>query len=164
MNIRFFFLIFFVAVGFAACIDIGKRVDGNGNIRSENRKISEARRIKVAGDMNVFIEKGPVSLKVEGDDNLLEYIVTESNNNRLEIRTRDNFNLHSSNTIKVYVTTPEIIELKVSGSGNIKSNSKFSTDRTTSFDISGSGDITAAINAPKVEFTYYRQWKPAYFG
>jgi hypothetical protein len=151
MSLRFFYLIFFAIIAFSSCIDIGERVDGNGNIRSENRKISEARRIKVAGDMNVFIEKGPVSLKVEGDDNLLEYLITEFNNNWLEIRTRDNVNLHSSKPIKVYVTTPEIIELKVSGSGNIKSNPKFSTDRNTSFDISGSGDITAAINAPKVE-------------
>jgi hypothetical protein len=147
-----FFYAVFIAVGFLnSCINVGERIKGSGSIKSETRQVSQAQKIKVSGDMDVYIEQGPTSVRVESDDNLLQYIVTSVEDNWLEIRTRDNFNIRSSKGIKVYVTTPEITDLKVSGSGNIKSNPKFATDNNTSFSISGSGDITATINAPKVE-------------
>ncbi|GEO08216.1 head GIN domain-containing protein [Segetibacter aerophilus] len=142
---------FVAAMLFGSCINMGERVKGSGNIKSENRQVGEARKIKVMGDMDVYIEQGPTSLKIEGDDNILQYIETVMDDNWLEIKTRDNINISTNEPIKVYVTTPEITDLNVSGSGNIKSNSKFSTDNNTSFSISGSGDITANINAPKVE-------------
>lgn len=151
MKKEIFYAAFIAAIFFASCINMGERVNGSGNIKSENRNISEARKIKVSGDMDVYIEQGPTSVKVEGDDNVLQYIETVLNDNWLEIRTRDNIHLNTSKPVKVYVTTPEITDLKVSGSGNIKSNPQFSTDNNTSFSISGSGDITAAIHAPKVE-------------
>jgi hypothetical protein len=136
---------------FGSCISMGERIKGSGHIKTENRQISEAKKIKVSGDMDVYIEQGPVSVKVEGDDNVLQYVETTMEDNWLKIRTRDNMNISTNEPIKVYVTTPEITDLNVSGSGNIKSNPKFSTDNNTSFSISGSGDITVAINAPKVE-------------
>lgn len=146
-----FYAAFIAATLLNSCIDMGERVEGSGNRKSENRQISEARKIKVSGDMDVYIDQGPRSLKVEADDNILQYIETTVNDNWLEIRTRDNVNINTNEPVKVYITTPEVTDLNVSGSGNIKSNSLFSTDNNTSFSISGSGDITAAINAPKVE-------------
>lgn len=134
-----------------SCVDFGERIKGSGNIKSENREINEAEKIKVAGDIDVFIDQGPASVRIEADDNIIPFIETSVNDHWLNIRTRDNTNIHSSQSIKVYVTTPEITDLKVTGSGNIKFNQKFSTDDETSFSISGSGDITADINAPKVE-------------
>lgn len=142
---------FIVVILFTSCFDMGERVDGSGNITSENRQVSKAEKIKVAGDMDVYIEQGPTSVKVEGDDNILQYIETIVDDNWLEIRTREHFNIHTSKPVKVYVTTPAITDLRLTGSGNIVSNPKFSTDENTSFDISGSGDISAAINAPRVE-------------
>ncbi|MCW3109608.1 MAG: hypothetical protein JWQ09_4114 [Segetibacter sp.] len=146
-----FFSAFIAAMVLTSCIDMGERVDGSGNIKTENRQVNKAEKIKVSGDMDVYIDQGPASVKVEADDNILQYIETVMDDNWLEIRTRDNVNINTSKPVKVYVTTPDIRDLKVSGSGNIKCNQKFSTNNNTSFDITGSGDITAAINAPKVE-------------
>jgi hypothetical protein len=142
---------FFASNLISSCIDFGKRVDGNGRIKTETRKPGEARRIKVSGDINVFIEQGSPSVKIEADENVLQYILTETNDNWLEIRTRDHVNLHTSEPVKVYITTPEITDLKVTGSGNIESRSKFSTSHRTSFGITGSGDIIVDIDAPRVD-------------
>lgn len=146
-----FYISFIAAMLFGSCIGMGERVKGSGNRKSENRQVSEARRIKLSGDMDVYIDQGPASLKVEADDNILQHIETAVHNNWLEIRTRDNVNINTIEPVKVYITTPEITNLNVSGSGNIKSNAPFSTDNNTSFGISGSGNITATISAPKVE-------------
>lgn len=145
------FLTALVTVLLNSCINMGERVKGSGNTKSENRTVSKAERIKVMGDMDVYIDQGPTSLKVEGDDNVLPYIETVADGDWLEIRTKDDVNFNTSKPIKVYVTTPNITDLKVTGSGNIVCNQKFSTDNNSSFDITGSGDITTAISAPKVE-------------
>jgi hypothetical protein len=140
-----------VAVLFTSCINMGERVNGSGNIKTESRQVSNAKRIKVMGDIDVFVDPGSTSVKVEGDDNVLQYIEINNNGDWLEIKTREHINIHTEKPVKVYITTPEITDLKVSGSGDIKCNQKFSTDNNTTFSISGSGDIVAAINAPKVE-------------
>lgn len=142
--------ILIVAVLFTSCINLGERVNGSGNIKTESREVNKAVKIKVMGDIDVFVDQGPTSVKVEGDDNVLRYIETVSNNGWLEVKTRDHINIKTERPIKVYIATPEITDLNVSGSGNIKCNQKFSTNDYTSFNISGSGDILAAINAPTV--------------
>jgi hypothetical protein len=142
---------FFAGNFLSSCMDLGQRVDGNGRIRTETRKPREAHRIKVSGEINVFMEQGSPSIKIEADENVLQYILTETNDNWLEIRTRNHVSLNTSQPVKVYISTPEITDLKVTGSGNIVGRSKFSTSQQTTFGISGSGDITLDINAPKVE-------------
>lgn len=130
---------------------MGERIDGNGNVTSVNRQIDKAEKIKVEGSIDVIVEAGPSSIRVEADENLIPYIETMMDGNWLQIKTRDDVNLHSSNNIKVYVTTPVITNIHVTGSGNINCNGKFSTNENTSFKITGSGDITIELKAPKVE-------------
>ena len=151
MKKEFSYAVFFSVLLFASCIDMGDRIKGNGNIRNENRTVSQAEKIKVAGDMDVYIDQGPASARVEGDDNILQYIETVANGDWYEIRTKDDVNISTDKPVKVYITTPNLTALKLTGSGNIICKPKFSTENNTSFDITGSGDITTAINAPKVE-------------
>ncbi len=151
MKKELFFAAFVAALLVVSCIDMGERVNGSGNIKSENRDISKAEKIKVTGDMDVFITQGPAALRVEGDDNVLAYIETVANDGWLEIRPRDHANINTSKPVKAYITTPDLSDLKITGSGNITCNQKFSTSNNMSFSITGSGDITAEINAPKVK-------------
>ena len=146
-----FLLSFLPAVFLISCSNFGDRVDGNGNIKSETRDIRIANRIKVTGDMDVIILQGTAAVRVEADENLLPFIETVADDNWLEIKSRDNFDLRSSKTIRVYVTTPEITDVKLTGSGNITTQDKFSFESDINFDITGSGNITAQINTPKVE-------------
>lgn len=146
-----FLIAFAAAVRLAACIDIGEKIEGSGNIKTESREVGKAEKIKLTGDIDVYIEQGPTAIKVEGDDNVLQYIETTTDDNWLQIKTKDHVNINTAKPVKVYVTTPQISDLKVTGSGNITCNQKFSSDNNTSFNITGSGDITTAINAPRVE-------------
>lgn len=136
---------FFLACGFN-----GETVNGNGNRKSEIRHVGNTTKINVMGDMDVVVAQGTPSVKVEGDENILQFIETEDNDGWLEIKTRDHINIHSSTPVKVYVTTPEINDIKVNGSGNITCNNKFSTSNDMSFSLTGSGNITANVNSPAV--------------
>lgn len=140
-----------VAALLTGCINMNEQVTGSGNISTENRQVSNAGKIKLTGDIDVYLQQGPVAVRVEADDNLLQYIETKMDDNWLEIKTREHVNINSSKPLRVYVTTPEIKALVVSGSGNIKSDHKFSTDDKVTLGISGSGDIATIVNAPKVE-------------
>lgn len=138
------------AIALASCMDMGERVNGNGNIKSETRHVNNASKIRLMGDMDVIVDPGPTSVRVELDDNVIPYIVTSLEDGWLEIRTKENTSIHSSKGIKVYITTPNITDLDATGSGDIKCNQRFSTDNTMSFVVTGSGDINADINAPKI--------------
>lgn len=141
----------YIMLAFTACIDFGERINGNGNFKKETRNINEASRIRVLGSMDVFIASGPASVTVEADENIIPYILTDYNDNWLEVKTRNNVNIHTNNSIKVFVTTPDIKDLRVSGSGNITCNDKFASTDAMSFKITGSGNIKAEVNTPKID-------------
>lgn len=150
MKKSFFSAVIIAAILFISCGFDGESINGNGNLKSETRHIDNVTKINVTGGIDVFVEKGTPSVRAEGDENILQYLETRSDGDWLEIKTRDNVNVHSDNPIKVYVTVPEITDLKVAGSGNITCNNKFSTDENMSFSITGSGNITANVHAPAV--------------
>lgn len=134
-----------------ACINMGERVEGNGNVTTQNRSVTSGEKIKLLGSMDVFVSQGATGVKVETDENLIPYIVTEMDGDWLEIRSKDGYNLNTSNDIKVYVTTPNIRSVELTGSGNISFTQKFSGSEPMDFRISGSGDIKAEVNAPDID-------------
>ncbi len=133
-----------------SCNFAGETVEGNGNRKSETRNVGNTRKVNVVGDIDVFVGPGAPSVTVEGDENILQFIETRTEDDWLNIKTRDHINIHSTNPVKAYVTAPEINGFKVTGSGNLTCNDKFSSSNNMSFSITGSGNIAANINAPAV--------------
>lgn len=152
MKTSLFYLAFLAVASSSLCsCDFNSEtIDGNGNIKNEARDLGNIKKINLMGDMDVYVDQGTSAVKVEGDENILRYVETSVHDGWLVIKTRDHFNIHSSNPVKVYVTTPDLSNLKVNGSGNIISDHKFSSDDNMSFGITGSGNITANVNAPAV--------------
>lgn len=142
---------FFAASFFLSCNIAGERINGNGNLKSEIRHIPNTAKIKLVGGMDVFVEPGASAVRVEGDENILRYIETKADNDWLEIKTKEHININSRNPIKVYVTMRSISDLKVTGSGNITCDKKFSSGTDMSFSITGSGNISTDINTPAVK-------------
>ncbi len=127
-------------------------VHGNGNMGSETRSVGDASRIESRGSFDVEIVKGgSPSIKIDADQNLIPYIITRSENGRLVIRTKEGVELKSDNKIKVTVTTAQLEEVQVDGSGNVSSNDSFEGGNILKVGIAGSGNIVLAVNTPKVE-------------
>ncbi len=123
----------------------GKGIKGNGNTVSIDRSVGVYDGIAVSGWFDVDLVDGKEGeLTLEGEDNLLEYIITEVENGKLVIKTEKGVNLKPSSWkdgIRITVPVQNIDALSLSGSADIvgKTTLKASDFKTA---MSGSGDIT----------------------
>jgi hypothetical protein len=149
-KIALFSLVIFVFA--SGCREIaGSRVKGSGNIITENRNETGFSNIDVSGDIDVYIKQDSTSsVKVEADDNILEYIEVHTEGSTLEIYTENNIRLKPSHKIKVYVSNPEYKELQVSGASSIRSENEITSPDGLHVDISGASEGRLEVNAPKV--------------
>jgi hypothetical protein len=109
--------------------------------------------IGVSGFFDVDLvsgNEGEITLK--GESNLLEHIVTEVKNGKLNIKVEKGYNLRPSNWkdgIHITVPVERIDGVALSGSGDIVGKTKIKTDDFKT-SMSGSGDITLDIEAETV--------------
>jgi len=129
-----------------------KTITGNGNMTSEDRNVGSTDKIKSYGSFDIVIIQGnSTAVKVEADENLMQYIVTENGDGALVIKARDNYNLRSDDHIKITVTTKELEELEVAGSGNVKGEGKFTGRDHLKISVAGTGNVDLNVNSPEIE-------------
>jgi Putative auto-transporter adhesin, head GIN domain len=135
-----------VCLIFVSCSNI----HGSGNIVTEKRNVKEFKGISTGGAYDVELTNGPVSVQVEADDNVQQYIVTEVEGGVLKIRSRDNFGLSDAH-VKIYVSASAINMLKSSGAANINAKDLLKSDGKITLETSGAAAIEAEVDAPEVE-------------
>lgn len=127
-------------------------IHGNGNLTTETRNVSSAARIEAHSFFDVEIVHGSTpSVKIEADGNLIPYILTDNEDGKLVIHTKDHVGLSSNNKIKVYVTTDKVEGVALSGSGNVTSDEKLTGADRLDLSITGSGSIKLDVNTPDIE-------------
>jgi hypothetical protein len=138
------------ALAFTSCAQWGKKIKGNGNYTSIERTVGDYDEISVGGWYDVILVAGTEgTITLEGEENLLEHLITEVKNGKLVIKTENGVSLKPSNYKKgIYITVPieEIEAVSLAGSGDIVSETTLKAkDFTTK--MSGSGDISLQIDA-----------------
>ncbi len=134
----------------------GKGIKGNGNTVSIERSVGDYDGIAVSGWFDVDLVDGKEGkLTLEGEENLLEYIITEVENGKLVIKTEKGVNLKPSNWedgIRITVPVESIDAVSLSGSGDIagRTTLKASDFKTA---MSGSGDITLDLETATMTAT-----------
>jgi hypothetical protein len=124
---------------------------GNGNKTSQEKNIGNFTGVSASGSMDIIVTDGQThSLRIETDENLIDYLVVKNDNGVVHVYTKDGYNLNPKTGIKVYATAPSFSRLEVSGSGKIKSNGKIKSDGLRT-EVSGSGDIILDIDTPTIE-------------
>jgi hypothetical protein len=115
-------------------------VDGNGVIVSQTRTVSSFTRVESNGEFDVMIYPGEErSVKVEADENLMDFIITRVSGDELIIETRRGNCIRSSEDIRVTVTVPELYHIDLNGSGSIWCDTLSAPDFDV--DLDGSGSI-----------------------
>jgi flagellar basal body rod protein FlgG len=131
----------------------GKKIKGNGEKVTIERSTSDYDAIAVSGWFDVDLVDGKEGqLTLEGESNLLEYIVTEVKNGKLVIKTENNVNLKPSDWnsgIRITVPVERVSSISLSGSGDIVSKTTIKTEKLETA-MSGSGDITLEIETNSV--------------
>lgn len=130
-----------VALSILACQVSGLRaIPGSGNVVEENRKVSDFTGVALAGTGYLTIEVGESeSLRIEAEDNVMQYLETEVRNRMLRIGIRRNVNLRTTRSVRFYLTVKELNKIVLSGSGDIEAPD-LEAERF-SVTISGSGDV-----------------------
>src|SRR6478752_6359469 len=146
-------LILISIVLFSSCRFLGgKKVKGNGNVVTQERSVGGFKVVRSAGSFDVFIASGSTqSVKVEAEDNLQEYIDVVVEGDELTIKAKEGFRLSPKRDLKIFVTSPTLDDVKVSGSGNITSEGTITVSNPMKLEINGSGDIKVNVDAPEVE-------------
>ena len=142
--------ILLIAVLFVAtAIQAQKKIKGNGNLTTTTRTASDYEGIKCAGSFDYVLVAGTEgTIKIEGEENLLQYIVTEVKNGSLIVKTEDRVNLQCSNnkTIKITIPFKDIDNVSLAGSGDLWNDDKI-TATNMSVSLAGSGDLKLNIEA-----------------
>jgi Putative auto-transporter adhesin, head GIN domain len=130
----------------------GKRIHGNGNIKTVERSVSGFKDVDASGIIHLYISQGPAApVKIETDENLLDYIEIHQEGDRISIKSRDGYNLDPTDKIRVYVTAPVYHHIGVSGAGSIQSTAKLTNPEALDIDLSGAGGIKMDLDAPAVK-------------
>ncbi len=114
-------------------------IKGKGSVQTQTRDVSSYSRIEFQTEGTVYITVDTFySMKIEAQQNIIDDMQTELNGNSLKIYNKHCLKNHEP--IKIYITTPSLNGIDLSGSGNLIVSSKI---EATDFDlnVSGSGDI-----------------------
>ncbi len=129
----------------------GRRIHGNGNVKTEEHTVSPFRELHVSSTINVYVSQGELKpIKIVGDENLLSYIEIEQDGDELVIKNKNGVNLESDGDLKLYVTAPQFRKITVSGAGDIVGENKITSTDDMELGLSGAGTIRMEVDAPKV--------------
>ena len=133
-------------------------VRGSGDVVEETREVrglDEVRGVANAtiGDLYIEIGESP-SLRIEAEDNLIDYIETDVRGDVLHIETERGVNLRPRDAIEFYLTVPTLESLTVSGTGSAEAPDLAA--KRFSVTVSGTGDVqieSLDVNTAELEIT-----------
>jgi len=123
-------------------------VHGSGNQKTESRKVDDFSRIDISGGFKVILKQdSSLSVKITADDNLLKYIKSYTDGDRLRIYSKKNMCNNGEMIINIGVRNLQ--EVKASGAVEIESDGKIKT-QDLAFKLSGATKVTMDLDAANV--------------
>lgn len=142
-------LLFCISISYAG----NKKIKGNGKMTTITRSTSDYDGVKCAGSFDYILVAGTEGkITIEGEENLLQYVVTEVKDNNLIIKTKKHVDLKPSNnkTIKITIPFKDISSVSLAGSGDLW-NEDVITATNLEVALAGSGDVVLSIEATNTE-------------
>lgn len=143
-----------ITVTLNSCAQYGTNgIKGSGNIITENRSTPSYDGVTCTGSMDFKLVKGTEGqITIQGESNLIPYIITEVNNNTLKVKVKDGYSINPSKNHNVIVTIPfeDISAVSLTGSGDLTTEDKITADKLN-VSLTGSGDISLALTAITTE-------------
>lgn len=127
-----------VALG---CHHRRNEIQGSGKREVQKRQIAPFTSIDTEGAFNIIVTlQKDVSLEVEGDDNILNYVTAEVSNNVLRLSNSKSYSVNEP--VKFKISVPNLEGLSVSGAGEIEINGM----KNDKFEIDSSGAPTITVS------------------
>jgi len=138
LKITLLFVAFTAVFALTSCFNMITCVNGSGNFVKEERNITSFNRIELQTHGDIYFKQGDThSLRIETDDNLMDFVKTKVENNVLIIYSEKNI---CPEKLRIDIILQDLKGIEISGSGNIKCINDLSVD-DLKINILGSGDI-----------------------
>ena len=136
-----------VTLALTSCIQI-KETKSVLPVKSEQRQTAAFERIRLLGSPTIYYtQSDSISVRVEAPEDVLQYLETNVEDGCLTVQLKDDLthavkvlSFMDGDEVTVYVSSPDLIEVVLSGSGEFKCNGKLDTDNLK-LELRGSGDI-----------------------
>ena len=134
------------ALGMTSCVECHRSFVISDNKTVEKRMLSVFEQIDISGSPTVvYTQSDNFGVRVEGPENLVKKILTNVDDQTLYIRNKGkmgivNFSLGNVADVIVYVSSPDLVGVRMSGSGDFISRHRVDTDMMNVV-LRGSGDI-----------------------
>jgi len=126
-----------------------ERIEGNRELITQERNTQPFSEVVSSGSFSVqIIPAVETRIVLKGESNILPYLTTYSNGNTLTLKYNDGYNMHEHYPVEVFLYTPVLQAVKLSGSGMVDCGS-FRAD-AISLNISGSGGINGVFEAEEL--------------
>ncbi len=124
-------------------------VKGTGMSIDRDFNVTDFKGIDVSGGFDVTLVQGNTeSLTLTAQKNLFDHITVEVYNGTLKVYTRNN--LMATQPMKARITFKSISNLKVSGGGDVTSETPVNVEALDVY-ISGGGDFSSVINSEELK-------------
>lgn len=136
-------------VSCVSCVSCGRKsmeIFEEGPEVTQTRPLKGFEMIEILGSPTVYYTQADsFSVHVEGPENLVDNIITSVDGGTLYIRNKGkigmvNINFGNINSLSVHVTSPDLVEVLLSGSGDFISKKRIDTDKMRIV-LRGSGDM-----------------------
>ena len=120
---------------------------------SLNAQIWGNKKIKCSGFMDFILIKGNEGeIKIKGEENLLQYIITEVKDNMLSVKVENGINLKTSWNKGIVISIPfeDINFVSLSGSGHVWNKNVITTD-DFKVSLAGSGDLDLKVKTENLD-------------
>lgn len=134
--------------------DKDKNVKGSGNVITKTLEIQPFTALQIGGIFDVYITQGSVeSVKIEADDNLIDYVKVENIKDALVLNSECEVNIKQPYTMKIHVTVKDLKEITVNGIGDVQTEGSIRGNKLVVED-SGVGDVKLNLEYDALELNY----------
>lgn len=127
-----------------------KGIKGSRTIQTEERTAGNFTAISASRSIHVFLAQGETSaITVKADDNLLPYLKTEIKGDQLKIYISEDIEIKSYEKMEVYVTAPQIKEIRVTTSASLETTTPWKV-KELKINSTTSADVRMNIDAQAV--------------
>lgn len=149
-TIQFLIIAALIVVISAGCNKDDGIISGSGPIVSQEFNMPDITGVQLSIDGNVYLMEGDTQqVRIEAQQNIIDNIKKSVSGGKWNIEYYNNVINHKG--IDIYITTPLINYVAISGSGNIESTNTFTDSTDVYLNISGSGNIDMSLLADFIE-------------
>jgi len=127
-----------------------ERIEGNHDLVTVERSSQPFSQVISQGSFSVKIISDSISrVEVKAESNILPYIYTMSDGTTITLGYTEGHNIHENYPVEIYLHTPVLQGINLSGSGMVESNGFISN--SVNLKISGSGSINSNFNTENMD-------------